>query len=140
MHKSDQWDKSLPSYKTINPFSPEKRPIFFISDVPHLLKTTRNCWSHSFAHKDTSKLCVYVKLTIIIPSKCTCKIDRVSPYSLQINGKHISWHHLTQLYQKSTTTSALTLLPKINWGHLHLSSYSCMRVDRTARVNELHQL
>ena len=58
MHKSGQGDKSLPTYKTINPFSPEKQPIFFISDVPHLLKTTRNCWSHSFAHKDTKKLWV----------------------------------------------------------------------------------
>ena len=59
MHKSSQGDK--PTYKTINPFSPEKRPIFFISDVPHLLKTTRNCWSHSFAHKDTRKLWVCKK-------------------------------------------------------------------------------
>ena len=68
------------------------------------------------------------------------KIDCVSPISLQINGKHISWHHLTQLYQKSTTSSALTLLPKITWGHLHLSSYSRMRVDLAAQVNYLKQL
>ena len=24
--------------------------IYFICDVPHLMKTTRNCWSNSFAH------------------------------------------------------------------------------------------
>lgn len=28
-------------YKTINPFSDESRPLFFISDVSHLIKTTR---------------------------------------------------------------------------------------------------
>ena len=34
---------------THNPFAclSENRPLFFISDPPYLLKTTRNCWSHS---------------------------------------------------------------------------------------------
>lgn len=41
---------SNPLYKTTNPYSPEKRNLYFISDVPHLMKTVRNCWSHSFAH------------------------------------------------------------------------------------------
>ena len=31
------------------------RPLF---NVPHLLKTTRNNWSHSFSHGYTRKLCV----------------------------------------------------------------------------------
>ena len=32
-----------------NPFADpkENRPLYFISDPPHLIKTTRNCWSHS---------------------------------------------------------------------------------------------
>ena len=36
-------------YKTHNPFADqkEKRSLFFVSDPPHLIKTTRNCWSHS---------------------------------------------------------------------------------------------
>ncbi len=25
----------------------EGRPVLFVSDPPHLIKTTRNCWSHS---------------------------------------------------------------------------------------------
>lgn len=45
-------------YKTPNPFTEEDRYIYFFSDVPHLMKTTRNCWSHSFAHGDTRKLWV----------------------------------------------------------------------------------
>lgn len=36
-------------YKTHNPYADpkEKRSLYFISDPPHLIKTTRNCWSHS---------------------------------------------------------------------------------------------
>ena len=36
-------------YKAYNPYADpkEKRPVFFICDPPHLMKTTRNCWSHS---------------------------------------------------------------------------------------------
>ena len=33
-------------YKTINRFCRE-RYIYFMSDVPHLIKTTRNCWYSS---------------------------------------------------------------------------------------------
>ena len=33
-------------YKTVNVHAPE-REVFFMSDVPHLLKTTRNCWEKS---------------------------------------------------------------------------------------------
>ena len=36
-----------PLYKTANPYTNENREIFFMSDVPHLIKTTRNNWSHS---------------------------------------------------------------------------------------------
>lgn len=36
-----------PCYKTKNPYSEDERDIFFMSDVPHLMKTARNCWSHS---------------------------------------------------------------------------------------------
>ena len=36
------------AYKTTNPYADDdKRKIFFISDPPHLLKTARNCLSHS---------------------------------------------------------------------------------------------
>ena len=30
-------------YKVKNPFTSEDRLIFFLSDPPHLVKTTRNC-------------------------------------------------------------------------------------------------
>lgn len=35
------------TYKTTNPFAPDKRELFFVSDPPHLIKTVRNCWASS---------------------------------------------------------------------------------------------
>ena len=32
-------------YKALNPYSEDKWYIFFFSDPPHLMKTTRNCWA-----------------------------------------------------------------------------------------------
>ena len=31
------------TYKTINPYAADGRSLFFFSDPPHLIKTTRNC-------------------------------------------------------------------------------------------------
>ena len=48
-----------PVYKTVNAYSNEEnRPIFFISDPLHLIKTVRNCWSNSFGHTRTRQLWV----------------------------------------------------------------------------------
>ena len=47
-----------PVHKIMNPYSDEGRHINFMSDVPHLLKTTRNNWSHSFSHGNTRNLWV----------------------------------------------------------------------------------
>ena len=51
-------DKSLkfPS-KTTNPFD-QNCSVYFFCDVPHLLKTTRNCFSNSFAHTNRRHLWV----------------------------------------------------------------------------------
>ena len=56
MHKQASGKDGEVVYKTVNVYSPEKRPLFFISDVPHLIKTVRNCWSNSFAHTKTRTL------------------------------------------------------------------------------------
>ena len=49
--------KSFP-HKTCNLYANEDRPIFFFSDPPHLMKTTRNCWANSFGHTYARKLWV----------------------------------------------------------------------------------
>ena len=50
MHRLASDQKSGVVYNILNPYSIEKRYLFFISDVPHLLKTARNCWANSFGH------------------------------------------------------------------------------------------
>lgn len=44
--------------KSKNPYSDEGWYVYFMSDVPHLLKTSRNCWLQSFAHGHKRKLWV----------------------------------------------------------------------------------
>ncbi len=54
---------------------------------------------------------------------------------LQINGQHVSWEHLRRVYNRSRTTSGLSLLPKLTREHMDLNSYSRMRVNLAAQVN-----
>ena len=49
----------------------------------------------------------------------------------------ISWKHLTDLYEKNRAQApdaGLALLPKLKYEHVHLTSYSKMRVDLAAQV------
>ena len=45
-------------YKATNPYAEDNREIHLMSDVPHLIKTTRKCWSNSFAHSGSRALWV----------------------------------------------------------------------------------
>ena len=51
-------------YKTENPYSDEPRPLFFISDAPHVIKTTQNCWANSFAHSNSWTLWVSIFVAV----------------------------------------------------------------------------
>lgn len=46
MHYSKK-DPETFFYKSRNIYSPDNRWLYFVSDPPHLIKTVRNCWSHS---------------------------------------------------------------------------------------------
>lgn len=48
------------TYKTPNIYSNDGRFIYFFVDTPHLLKTTRNCFSQSFGHADMRALWVSI--------------------------------------------------------------------------------
>lgn len=43
-------------FKMENMYSDENRNVYLMSDVPYLLKTTRNCWANSHAHSHSRKL------------------------------------------------------------------------------------
>ncbi|XP_062509723.1 uncharacterized protein LOC134185850 isoform X2 [Corticium candelabrum] len=92
------------AYRTRNPFSCDRDRTFlwFVSDAPHLMKTTRNCWTS--------------------PKR-----------NLWNCGKDISWNHLRRLYYQDSgaqrCAGGLSLVPKLKFEHLKLSSFSKMRVD-----------
>lgn len=49
------------------------------------------------------------------------------------NGDYILWQHISQLFYQDID-SGLKLLPKLTYDHIHLSSYSVMRVNLAAQV------
>ena len=114
-------------YRALNPYSEEPRYVYFFSDVPHLLKTTRNGWSHSSPNSRTRNMTVGTQI-----------VDRFGViFAIKINGESISWKHLVDLYhlnQKSVQESGLYLLGKLRLEHVQLTNYSRMRVDLAAQV------
>ncbi|XP_076091095.1 uncharacterized protein LOC143063058 [Mytilus galloprovincialis] len=95
-------------YFTDNPFSEDGRKIYFVSDVPHLIKTTRNCYSNSFSHLNTRKL--------------------------WNNGKDISWIHLLTMFEQHCEMSLYTPCPKLTRSHLDLTPFGRMKVNLAAQV------
>ena len=57
------------AYRSPNAFTSESHSIYFMSDVPHLLKTSRNCWSNSHAHSRSR--CLWVSVCVGV-SVCVC--------------------------------------------------------------------
>ena len=88
-------------YCTKNLFSKDECYIYFFSDVPHLMKTTRNCLANSGSGRTTRLL--------------------------WNDGFHILWSHISQMYFDDLD-SGLKMLPKLTSDHLNLTPYSVMRV------------
>lgn len=93
-------------YRTINLFAPH-RYIYFIADVPHLIKTTRNCLRSSGS------------------GSCTRYMWN--------NGLYVLWQHITSLFFQDID-NGLKLLPRLTYEHINLNSYSVMRVNLAAQV------
>ena len=58
--------------------------------------------------------------------------------TFQCNGKEICWSHLEGLYCRESGANrdapGLAMVPKLKYEHIHLSSFSKMRVDLAAQV------
>ena len=128
MHQLASESTSTVTHKVRNPYSKEDWNLFFFVDIPHLLKTVRNCWSNSFGHSHSRALWVSR-----VHNKCS--VYTYGYYCGQINDQHISWEHLRRLYKRRS--SGLTLLPKLTLEHLNLNSYSRMRVNLAAQVRHI---
>ena len=94
-------------YRAQNIYAKEKRFIFFFSDVPHLIKTSRNCIANSGAGRATR--------------------------FMWNNGLHILWSHISQLYYDDLDCG-LKLVNKLTSDHINLTPYSVMRVRLAAQV------
>ena len=59
-------------------------------------------------------------------------------FDIQCNGSDIKWKYITDLYLRNTEQvteiPGLSLVPKIKYEHIHLTSFSKMRVDLAAQV------
>ena len=61
-------------------------------------------------------------------------------YLFQCDGKDLRWKHILDLYNYRntgavTSTPGLSLLPKLTYEHVMLTSFSKMRVDLAAQVH-----
>lgn len=67
------------------------------------------------------------------------KVVLVCFYFMQCNGQHIDWQFLIQLYKantgRDTDSPGLSILHKLKYEHLHLTSFSKMRVDLAVQVS-----
>ena len=92
-------------HRTINLFAPE-RYIWFFADVPHLMKTTRNCMYHSGSGKTRY---------------------------LWNDGKDILWSHISKIVCDESNCG-LKLIPKLHEEHVRLNPYSKMNVRLAVQV------
>ena len=107
MHKNLDGDSGKDfCYRTINLWA-KHRFIYFICDVPHLIKTARNCLHHSGDGRQTRYM--------------------------WNAGKHILWQHVCQMYYMDVENE-LKVLPNISFDHIKLTPYSVMRVNLAAQV------
>ena len=95
-------------FDTINFCSPERRPLYFVSDVCHLLKTARNCF-HNSGREENKTRC------------------------LRVNNEFIEWKTIIRLYQ-TYKTRTFRKSYKLNPQNVFINSFSAMKVKFAAQV------
>ena len=94
-------------YRTINLMAKESRYIYFFADVPHLVKTARNCLANSGS------------------GRCTRWMWN--------SGMYILWSHISDFYHMDSNND-LQMCTKLTHDHIQLTPYSVMRVRLAAQV------
>ncbi|KAK3929509.1 Transposable element P transposase, partial [Frankliniella fusca] len=105
MHKSLHGSTPF-TYCTKNLASEDHRPLYFIIDPPHLLKTIRNALANSFSHRNSRQLWK--------------------------NGEFLSWQVIEQVYE--ITKNLNNPGHKLKKAHIKLSSFSVMTVLYATQV------
>ncbi|KAK3910020.1 Transposable element P transposase [Frankliniella fusca] len=91
---------------TMNVASGDSRPLYFMVDPPHLMKTFRNCLANSYSHRRSR--------------------------TLWKNGQPLSWEAIEALYKITKNDKFKTT--KLTKAHVRLSSFSCMKVILACQV------
>ena len=128
-----QQQSTTTPYKAVNPYSYKNQHIYLFCDAPHLLKTTRNCFSNSFSHSQNSST-EGEKLGTVCYN---LQHNTLSHFCiLQKNGQFISWKAIESLYLSETEKSSpgIRLCHKLSSDHIWLNSYTRMRVNLAAQV------
>ena len=108
MHQSYLEDNAtLVTYKSPNFFSDVPRFLWFFSDAPHLMKTTRNCLSNSGS-------------------------GRATRYMWN-SGLYVLWSHISQMYYEDSECG-LQYFPKLTNDHFCLTPFSVMKVKLAVQV------
>ena len=107
MHSAFDTKAKNITYRTPNIYAEDGRFIFFFSDAPHLVKTTRNCLSNSRSHKN-------------------------SRYMWD-NNHHFLWSHISQMYYLDLE-GGLDYMPKLKLDHIKLTPYSVMNVRLATQI------
>ena len=89
----------------------DDRHIYFISDVPHLLKTTRNCFANSGSHHKTRHLWK--------------------------DGSDLLWTQIVNLFADKIENN-LYVKSRLTRAHIDLTSFSQMKVSLAAQVLSDH--
>ena len=129
--------KDLVPYKTTNPFRANAQ-IYFFCDAPHLLKTTRNCFSNSFSHSKSRCLMV-ISLLLNNHSSTAAILCILWCILMQKGGENISWKWIESLYlsENTTTTPGVRMCHKLTRDHVWLTPYTRMRVYLAAQVKAI---
>ncbi|XP_066926644.1 uncharacterized protein [Clytia hemisphaerica] len=110
MHANANNIKDGVVFWTQNKYAPDRR-IYFICDVPHLLKTTRNNFANSHAHQNTRELF--------------------------LEGKEVSWQHIISLFELDIGLNRIApgfRQTKLTVEHVRLTPRSRMKVSLAAQV------
>ncbi|XP_052130160.1 uncharacterized protein LOC127751122 [Frankliniella occidentalis] len=115
MHTPVSETESEVVYDTMNKAAPH-RVLYFISDVPHLLKTIRNCFQRSTEKKFEKRN------GKVIWKRC-----------MQKNGQYILWKTIVRIYN-TEKDKPLRQCYKLNANTVFLNAYSCMNVSLAGHV------
>lgn len=91
-----------------NRYSYPMRKLYFVCDVPHLLKTARNCFASSNCHQKTR--------------------------TMWKNGFAISWQHIVDLFEQHVDGKIYSEAHKLTRSHVELTAFNKMKVRLAVQV------